>query len=89
MRASAWWVTESRDARVILDLLTPPGCGFQIDAAFPGCVLRTTRGYRLPSLRDEDPGMLRRPEATEGGAGLSWPREKHPNGDGDVAAPFW
>jgi hypothetical protein len=30
-----------------------PGCVFLIVRAVPGCVLRTTRGYRLPSLRDE------------------------------------
>ena len=29
-----------------------PGCGFHPHAPVPGCVLRTTRGYRLPSLRD-------------------------------------
>jgi hypothetical protein len=29
------------------NLRTPPGCGFQWDAKLPGCVLRTTRGYRL------------------------------------------
>jgi hypothetical protein len=28
-----------------------PGCGFHHDAPFPGCVLRTTRSHRLPSLR--------------------------------------
>jgi hypothetical protein len=39
-------------------LRTPPGCVFQIDAPFPGCVLRTTRGYRLTSLRDEHQGKL-------------------------------
>jgi hypothetical protein len=33
-------------------LRTPLGCGFQFETPFPGCVLRTTRGYRLPSLRD-------------------------------------
>ena len=35
-----------------------PGYGIQRDTLFPGCVLRTTRGYRLPSLRD-----ARTPEA--------------------------
>ena len=32
---------------------SPPlrGCGFQIDTPFPGCVLRTTQGYRLQRLR--------------------------------------
>jgi hypothetical protein len=37
-----------------------PGCGIHHDAPFPGCVLRTTRGYRLPSLRDAlgHPGNL-------------------------------
>jgi hypothetical protein len=30
-----------------------PGCVFIIVRVVPGCVLRTTRGYRLPSLRDE------------------------------------
>jgi hypothetical protein len=30
-----------------------PGCVFVIVRVVPGCVLRTTRGYRLPSLRDE------------------------------------
>jgi hypothetical protein len=29
-----------------------PGCGIHHNAPFPGCVLRTTRGYPLPSLRD-------------------------------------
>jgi hypothetical protein len=29
------------------------GCVFLIVRAVPGCVLSTTRGYRLPSLRDE------------------------------------
>jgi len=28
------------------------GCGFVTTRPFPGCVHRTTRGYRLPSLRD-------------------------------------
>jgi len=88
MRACVSSVTGSRDARVILDLRTPPGCGFQIDTTFPGCVLRTTRGYRLPSLRNEDHGMVLTPEALVWGC-LSRPWEKHPNGDGDVAAPFW
>ena len=30
-----------------------PGCVFVMKRVVPGCVLRTTRGYRLPSLRDE------------------------------------
>ena len=30
-----------------------PGCVFVMKRIVPGCVLRTTRGYRLPSLRDE------------------------------------
>ena len=47
---------------MILDLRTPPGRGFQIDAGFPGCVLRTTRGYRLSSLGDERLGVVRTPE---------------------------
>jgi hypothetical protein len=42
------------------NLRTPPGYGFQTDTPFPGCVLRKTRGYRLPSLRD-----ARTPEAWE------------------------
>jgi hypothetical protein len=29
-----------------------PGCGIHHDAPFPGCVLRTTRGYPLPSLQN-------------------------------------
>jgi hypothetical protein len=33
------------------DLRTPPGCGYTIDTPSPGCVLRTTRGYRLQRLR--------------------------------------
>jgi hypothetical protein len=33
-----------------------PGCVFVIMRVVPGCVLRTTRGYRLPSLRDEGGG---------------------------------
>jgi hypothetical protein len=33
-------------------LRTPPGCVSFSNAPFPGCVLRTTRGYPLPSLRD-------------------------------------
>jgi hypothetical protein len=33
------------------DLRTPLGCGFHFDTPFPGCVLRTTRGYRLERLR--------------------------------------
>jgi hypothetical protein len=36
------------------DLRTPPGCGFHFDTPFPGCVLRTTRGYRLQRLRRTD-----------------------------------
>jgi len=31
----------------------PPGCGFTTRRVVPGCVLRTTRGYRLSSLRDD------------------------------------
>ena len=34
------------------DLGTPAGVPNPHNAPFPGCVLRTTRGYRLPSLRD-------------------------------------
>jgi hypothetical protein len=34
-------------------LRNPPGCGFHSDTPSPGCVLRTTRGYRLRSLRDD------------------------------------
>jgi hypothetical protein len=49
------WVTQGvtcpgRGCR-LPDLRTPPGCGFTIDTPFPGCVLRTTRGYRLQRLR--------------------------------------
>jgi len=39
------------------NLRTPPGCGFKIDTAFPGCVLRTTRGYRLQRLRRKGRGL--------------------------------
>ncbi len=35
------------------DLGTPAGVPNPHNAPFPGCVLRTTRGYRLPSLRDD------------------------------------
>ena len=35
----------------LTNLGTPPGCGFQINTPFPGCVLRTTRGYLLQRLR--------------------------------------
>jgi hypothetical protein len=59
-----------------------------MNVAFPGCVLRTTRGHRLPSLRDEHPGVVRTPAELEGGAVFSWLREEHPSGDEDVAAPF-
>jgi len=31
----------------------PPGCGFTTRRVVPGCVLRTTRGYRLSSRRDD------------------------------------
>jgi hypothetical protein len=38
-------------------LRTPAGVRLIFNAPFPGCALRTTRGYPLPSLRDE---ILRR-----------------------------
>jgi hypothetical protein len=38
------------------NLRTPLGCGFQRDASFPGCVLRTTRGYLLQRLRRKGTG---------------------------------
>jgi hypothetical protein len=66
-------------------LRTPPGCGFQINVLFPGCVLRTTRGYPLPSLRDDQLCYAGGVEADTGWRGsvypgLGWVKDPQPKG---------
>ena len=67
----------------------PPGCGFTTRRVVPGCVLRTTRGYRLSSLRDD---ILTLPMTGGGGQDGrdeqdgGWPRG---GVEGGPEAPRW
>ena len=67
----------------------PPGCGFTTRRVVPGCALRTTRGYRLSSLRDD---ILTLPMTGGGGQDGrdeqdgGWPRG---GVEGGPEAPRW